>query len=246
MPIGEPVVFIHGWGAMPGTYSPALRALRQHRRLYAPILPGHGGRGAIRISGEGVFPALADDVVSRVPVDMRPAAWVGHSLGGGVAIHAALRYPELVSQLILVCPVGGDGDMSLPGFVRLVRGSAREARGNDRSAAKESAATLRRLLRHPIYSGRVGLAAKYANFERLLAVLSARGIPIRIYTAVEDHVTVPLAHIPGVTEERGPGRHSWPVEEPGRFAGWLESRLAEKESLYRHPVELFTVREAFA
>jgi pimeloyl-ACP methyl ester carboxylesterase len=35
------------------------------------------------------------------------AILVGHSYGGGVALEAALRYPELFSGMVLVCPVTG-------------------------------------------------------------------------------------------------------------------------------------------
>ena len=37
---------------------------------------------------------------------LRPALILGHSLGGGVAMHLAIRHPELVSGLVLIAPVG--------------------------------------------------------------------------------------------------------------------------------------------
>lgn len=221
------VVFLHGWTASPGHYRDVLREMRRHASVYAPILPGHGGRGIVRTTGEGVLPKLADDAASRVPASFSRYAVVGHSLGAGVAVQMALRYPQRVSSLLLVCPIGGDGDVTPRGHVRLVRGSVRDAR--HRRATGTSGGeweTALRMLRHPLFTARVGLAAKRAHLADALGVLVERGLPIVVYTGEEDTITLPLPHVDGVVYESGPGGHTWLMHEPERFAGWLSRHVS--------------------
>jgi pimeloyl-ACP methyl ester carboxylesterase len=60
------------------------------------LLPAHGGRPGTPL---GSVAAMALDVLAALT---EPAVLVGHSLGGAVAMTAALLRPELVSGLVLV------------------------------------------------------------------------------------------------------------------------------------------------
>ena len=40
---GDPVLFLHGWGASGELFAPVLDALQQGRKLIVPDLPGFGG-----------------------------------------------------------------------------------------------------------------------------------------------------------------------------------------------------------
>src|SRR5207237_9238395 len=68
-------------------------------------LPGFALRPALKASDANVV-QLAD-YVARVVTSLKvpPALLLGHSLGGGVAMHLAMRHPDLVRGLALIAPV---------------------------------------------------------------------------------------------------------------------------------------------
>ncbi|HVA74535.1 MAG TPA: alpha/beta fold hydrolase [Acidimicrobiales bacterium] len=100
---GPPVVLVHGFTQSAGSWWPLVEPLEEGNRLVAVDAPGHGGSARIEAGlAEG-----ADLMVASVPA---PAAWVGYSMGGRFALHAALRHPEAVSRLIVVSSTGGIDD----------------------------------------------------------------------------------------------------------------------------------------
>jgi pimeloyl-ACP methyl ester carboxylesterase len=107
-PGGRPVVLVHGWGACVYTFRDAVPALaRAGRRVLALDLRGHGlsdkpiGRGNYTVT------ALVDDVRHLLDVlGLDQVDLLGHSLGGGVALHFALAHPHRIRRLVLAAPVG--------------------------------------------------------------------------------------------------------------------------------------------
>ena len=101
---GPPLVLIHGWAMHGGVFAALVERLRHQRTLYLIDLPGHG------LSRDDTTPlqfdAVCDVIQSQVPV----APWLGWSLGGMFALHAAVRDPAQVPALIALC--------STPCFVR--------------------------------------------------------------------------------------------------------------------------------
>src|SRR5256714_8123520 len=87
--------------------APQIRALRHLGwTVHVVALPGFALRPALKASDANV--AQLADYVARVVTGLAipPALVLGHSLGGGVAMHLAIRHPELVSGLALIAPVG--------------------------------------------------------------------------------------------------------------------------------------------
>lgn len=93
---GPGLVMLHGWGLDSAAWSPLLPRLEQSFRLALVDLPGHG-----RSRGATAAPNLAgwaDAVAEAAPPG---SAWLGWSLGGQVAMAAALAGHD-IPRLVLV------------------------------------------------------------------------------------------------------------------------------------------------
>lgn len=94
-----PVVLVHGAGGHALHWPPQVRRLPGYRVL-AVDLPGHGGSpgaGCQRI--EDYVAALVDWATA---LNLPPAVWVGHSMGGAIVQTLALHHPRRVHALGLV------------------------------------------------------------------------------------------------------------------------------------------------
>lgn len=93
---GPTLGLIHGWAMHSGLFGPLVDRLARSYTLQLVDLPGHGhSRG----SDAPLDPSqLAAELVDRVP----DAAWLGWSLGGLVALRAALDHRDRVRALVLM------------------------------------------------------------------------------------------------------------------------------------------------
>ncbi len=98
---GEPVVVIHGGGGDARTWSHNITELAGKYTVYAPDLPGYGGSQAL--TGKYYIPELSDFVDRFASaLGLEKFNLMGHSLGGGVALNYALKFPQKISKLVLV------------------------------------------------------------------------------------------------------------------------------------------------
>ncbi len=97
---GEPaLVFIHGGLANRSFWDEQIKAFAPHHRVIALDLPGHGESGADR--KKWGLPEFGDDVRAVVEAERLGRVVIfGNSLGGPVAIEAALRLPGKVLGVV--------------------------------------------------------------------------------------------------------------------------------------------------
>lgn len=97
---GQRVLYVHGTGCNAGVWDAHMAAIADAHTPVAIDLPGHG-----RSQGRG-FRGMAD--YAEFVIGLADAlGWnrfvlAGHSMGGGIAITAALYHPERIAGLVLV------------------------------------------------------------------------------------------------------------------------------------------------
>ncbi len=103
---GYPLAFMHGLGAGRAQTTSALTSL-DNTLLISPDILGHGD--SISVDDEAVatmsFDQAADDVIAILDhLEIEKSNVGGLSMGSGIALNIALRYPERVNKLILLRP----------------------------------------------------------------------------------------------------------------------------------------------
>jgi pimeloyl-ACP methyl ester carboxylesterase len=102
---GPPVLLVHGLGGAASNWVELAPVVARRHRVLVPDLPGHGGSSPLPAA-----PTLSPfaDVLAALAERERtaPAAVVGHSLGGLVALRLALRHPDAVRALVLAAAAG--------------------------------------------------------------------------------------------------------------------------------------------
>jgi pimeloyl-ACP methyl ester carboxylesterase len=124
---GPPLVLVHGLGGTIENWRALAPPLATRHRVLVPDLPGHG-RSSLLPEARSLD-ALADAVLAVADAEeIHPAVWIGHSLGGGVALRAAALRSDVVRGLVLAA-AAGIGSASRAAHVTLaVLGVARPGR----------------------------------------------------------------------------------------------------------------------
>jgi 2-succinyl-6-hydroxy-2,4-cyclohexadiene-1-carboxylate synthase len=144
VPPEERWVFAHGFTQTARSWDSFTRVLQQRLAGITPVtvdLPGHG---------DAPPPADLDlwATADRLVDAGGPGTYVGYSMGGRVALHAALAHPETVHGLVLIGATAGIEDRA----ERADRRTADE-RLADRLEAVGLEAFVDEWLRHPLFAG---------------------------------------------------------------------------------------------
>jgi pimeloyl-ACP methyl ester carboxylesterase len=182
---GPLLVLIHGISSSSATWDRVLGELTRRYTVLAPDLLGHGRSDKPRDDySVGAHANTIRDLMDKL--GYRRATFVGHSLGGGVAMQVAYQYPERVDRLVLVAPGGFGREVSLLLRAASVPGSGRVIAFAAWRPFVEAGTALTQIL------GRLGLRGgtdleELARAYALLAEPGARAAFLHTLRGVVDH-----------------------------------------------------------
>ena len=204
---GPELVLLHGWGLHGGIWGELPAQLARNWRVLTPDLPGHGRSGI----GHGplTLQSMTDRIAGLVSV---PAIWLGWSLGGFVAMDAALRHPTRVAGLVLVGATpkfvqspGWSAGMAPEVFAGFADSLRRDYRGtlqrflSLQGGSDEAGRAMIKHLRHELFAHGEpqpeALAAGLSILEHsdLRARLADIPVPTRIVQGTHDRLVPPAA-----------------------------------------------------
>ncbi len=98
---GRPLILLHGGLGSGEMFGPVLPALAGRHQVIAPNLQGHGRTADIDRPID--VRLMAYDIAALIGhLGLDKPDLVGYSLGGGVALQTAAKYPALVGRLVVV------------------------------------------------------------------------------------------------------------------------------------------------
>jgi pimeloyl-ACP methyl ester carboxylesterase len=97
---GRPLILLHGGLGSGEMFGPILPALTERHQVIAPDLQGHGRTADIDRPID--VRLMADDIAALIEhLGLDEPDVVGYSLGGGVALLTAIKYPAMVRRLVV-------------------------------------------------------------------------------------------------------------------------------------------------
>ncbi len=154
---GRPMVVLHGGLVSGEIYTPVLPTLAEHHQVILVDLQGHGRTADIDRPID--VRLMADDIAALIDhLELDHPDIVGYSLGGGVALHTVVTYPEKVRRAVIAST-----------HIR------REAIYADMLAQQEqvSAAAAEFMMATPLYASYQRVAPRPEDFPTLLDKIGA-------------------------------------------------------------------------
>ena len=243
--VGPPMVLLHGFGGDLNSWLFNQPVLAEDHVVHAFDLPGHGG-SSLEV-GSGSVPDLAETVVAAADaMGISKAHFVGHSLGGAIALYLGLRKPERVASATLVCPGGLGPEINMEFISGFVEAERRKAMKTVLGLlfARTDAVTRQMVEEALMYKRLDGVPealnrVRDANFAGdrqaggMRANLDALSVPVQVIWGRDDAV-IPAVHaqdLPGsiavhVIDDAGHMPH---MEHPRAFNGLVAAFVRETE-----------------
>ena len=193
------LVVLHGFTNTGASWGPVIRAVGDRYRSLAPDIRGHG-------SASGATPVTLDAVLEDIArLTTGPFTLAGYSMGGRIALHAALAFPERVTRLVLIGASPGLADPT-----------EREARRVADEKLAEEIETMdietfaQRWAETPLLSGLPPDLAEQAHLDRLRSTpaglaAALRGLGTGALPSLWDRLgelTVPVTLVAGERDEK--------------------------------------------
>ena len=97
---GRPMILLHGGLGSGEMFGPVLPELAERHQVVTVDLQGHGRTADIDRPID--LKLMADDIAALIEhLELASPDVVGYSLGGGVALQTAVRYPKKVRRLVV-------------------------------------------------------------------------------------------------------------------------------------------------
>ncbi len=202
---GVPLVLIHGFGGDLDNWLFNIDALAESGPAYALDLPGHGQ--SVKSARPAGLDLLVDTVVAFLDhIGAEKAHLAGHSMGGLVAGALAVKQPERVASVTLICPAGLGGEINsayIDGFVKATgRKDLKPVLTHlfkDQSLV--SRAMVEDLLKYKRLDGVQDFLAELAGnlfaegrqAQQVADALAASGVPVQVIWGEADAI-IPSAH----------------------------------------------------
>lgn len=101
----QTLLFIHGLGSYLKGWQKNIDSLKNHYRCIAIDLPGYGKSSKENDAYSMAF--FAASVQAFIEhLELKNVVLIGHSMGGQVAVHTALKDLDVVQKLVLIAPAG--------------------------------------------------------------------------------------------------------------------------------------------
>ncbi|MCD6659896.1 MAG: alpha/beta hydrolase [Lentimicrobium sp.] len=102
---GDVIIFIHGLGSYLPAWRKNIDSLKTQYRCIAIDLPGYGKSSKTPHSGKMTYYAsVLKEFIETLGLNKVTLA--GHSMGGQISMVAAINYPNLIQNIVLVAPAG--------------------------------------------------------------------------------------------------------------------------------------------
>lgn len=210
------LVFLHGFTHTGSSWDPVIAALGERYRAFPLDIRGHGAASDRQpVTLDGVLEDLDQAAPERFTL-------VGYSMGGRIALHAALAMPDRIERLVLIGASPGLADGAERGARRTA--DERLAQELEGSSIEEFA---ERWARTPVLGGQPPAVRAAAHADRLRntpvgLARALRGLGTGVLPSLWDRlveVRMPVALVVGERDERF-------VAIAGRMAGALpDSRV---------------------